>query len=446
MTTRKYFGTDGIRGRVGQFPITPDFMLRLGWAAGMAFRRLGACRILVGKDTRISGYMFESALEAGLSAAGADVMLLGPMPTPAIAYLTRTFHAEAGIVISASHNPHYDNGIKFFSGQGTKLPDEIEMMIEELLDTPMTVVESEKLGKVSRINDAAGRYIEFCKSSVPTSTDFAGLRLVIDCAHGATYKVAPNVFRELGAQVTVLSAQPNGLNINENCGSTHMGALQAAVLAEGADMGIGFDGDGDRVLMVDHTGAIVDGDDLLFIIARDLQECGRLQGGVVGTLMSNLGLELALAELNIPFVRANVGDRYVIAELLERNWQVGGENSGHVVCLQNTTTGDAIIAALQVLLALRRRGESLAQACQALRKCPQVLINVRFAGGVDPVNHPAVTEACARVTAAMGGRGRVLLRKSGTEPLVRVMVEGEDEAQVTGYAEELAKLVTEVCA
>lgn len=446
MTTKKYFGTDGIRGRVGQFPITPDFMLRLGWAAGMAFRRLGACRILVGKDTRISGYMFESALEAGLSAAGADVMLLGPMPTPAIAYLTRTFHAEAGIVISASHNPHYDNGIKFFSGQGTKLPDEIEMMIEELLDTPMTVVESDKLGKVSRINDAAGRYIEFCKSSVPTSTDFAGLKLVIDCAHGATYKVAPNVFRELGAQVTVLSAAPNGLNINDDCGSTHMGALQAAVLAEKADLGIGFDGDGDRVLMVDHTGAIVDGDDLLFIIARDMQERGQLQGGVVGTLMSNLGLELALAELNIPFVRANVGDRYVIAELLERNWQIGGENSGHVVCLQNTTTGDAIIAALQVILALRRRDESLAQSRQALRKCPQVLVNVRFEGGVDPVSHPAVIEACDRVTAAMGGRGRVLLRKSGTEPLVRVMVEGEDEAQVVGYADELAKLVAEVCA
>jgi phosphoglucosamine mutase len=446
MTTKKYFGTDGIRGRVGHYPITPDFMLKLGWAAGMAFRRLGACRILVGKDTRISGYMFESALEAGLSAAGADVMLLGPMPTPAIAYLTRTFHAEAGIVISASHNPHHDNGIKFFSGQGTKLPDDIEMMIEELLDTPMTVVESEKLGKVSRINDAAGRYIEFCKSSVPTSTDFAGLKLVIDCAHGATYKVAPNVFRELGAQVTVLSAQPNGLNINEDCGSTHMGALQAAVLAEQADLGIGFDGDGDRVLMVDHTGTVVDGDELLFVIARDLHERGRLQGGVVGTLMSNLGLELALGELGIPFVRANVGDRHVIAELLERNWQVGGENSGHVVCFQHTTTGDAIIAALQVLLALRRRNESLAQARQALRKCPQVLINVRFEGGVDPVEHPAVKEACERVTAAMSGRGRVLLRKSGTEPLVRVMVEGEDQALVSGYAEELAKLVAEVCA
>ena len=444
--TKKYFGTDGIRGRVGVYPITPDFMLKLGWAAGMAFRSKGACRILVGKDTRISGYMFESALEAGLSAAGADVLLLGPMPTPAIAYLTRTFHAEAGIVISASHNPHDDNGIKFFSGDGTKLPDDVELMIEELLDAPMTVAESDKLGKVSRINDAPGRYIEFCKSSVPSSTNFSGLKIVLDCAHGATYKVAPSVFKELGAQVTVLSAQPDGLNINENCGSTHMGQLQAAVLAEGADLGIAFDGDGDRVLMVDHTGAIVDGDDLLFIIARDLHERGKLQGGVVGTLMSNLGLELALADLGIPFVRANVGDRYVIAGLQERDWQVGGENSGHIVCFQHTTTGDAIIAALQVLLSLRRRDESLAQSRQALRKCPQILLNVRFAGGVNPVEHPAVKEACARVTKAMNGRGRVLLRKSGTEPLVRVMVEGDDENMVRGYAEELAKLVSEVCA
>lgn len=444
--SKKYFGTDGIRGRVGVYPITPDFMLKLGWAAGMAFRKMGACKVLVGKDTRISGYMFESALEAGLTSAGADVMLLGPMPTPAIAYLSRTFQAEAGIVISASHNPHDDNGIKFFSGKGTKLPDELELMIEELLDTPMTVVESSKIGKVSRINDASGRYIEFCKSSVPTGASFAGLKIVIDCAHGATYKVAPSVFRELGAQVVVLSAQPNGLNINDNCGSTHMGQLQAAVLAEHADLGIAFDGDGDRVLMVDHTGAIVDGDDLLFIIARDLHERGKLQGGVVGTLMSNLGLELALAELSIPFIRANVGDRYVIAELLERNWLVGGENSGHIVCFNHTTTGDAIIAALQVLMALKTRNEGLAQARQALRKCPQVLINVRFGGGENPLEHPAVKEASARVTQAMAGRGRVLLRKSGTEPLVRVMVEGEDEAQVRGYAEELAKLVTEVSA
>ncbi len=443
--SRKYFGTDGIRGRVGEFPITPDFMLKLGWAAGTAFRKHGICRVLIGKDTRISGYMFESALEAGLSAAGADVLLLGPMPTPAIAYLTRTFHAEAGIVISASHNPHHDNGIKFFSGKGTKLPDEVELMIEELLDAPMAVVDSAKLGKVSRINDAAGRYIEFCKSSVPTSTDFAGLKIVLDCAHGAAYKVAPSVFRELGAEVVVLSAQPNGLNINDQCGSTHMQALQAAVLAEQADLGIAFDGDADRVLMVDHTGAVVDGDELLFIIARDLQQRGRLQGGVVGTLMSNLGLELALAELQIPFVRAKVGDRYVIADLLARDWQLGGENSGHLVCFQHTTTGDAIIAGLQVLLALRRCEMTLAEARSGLRKCPQVLINVRLSGALDPLEHPAVKAASAEITERMAGRGRVLLRKSGTEPLLRVMVEGDDELQVRACAEQLAAVVTQVC-
>ncbi|WP_236208936.1 phosphoglucosamine mutase [Pseudomonas tohonis] len=446
--SRKYFGTDGIRGHVGQFPITPDFMLKLGWAAGMAFRKQGKCRILVGKDTRISGYMFESALEAGLSAAGADVMLLGPMPTPAIAYLTRTFLADAGIVISASHNPHNDNGIKFFSGQGVKLSDEVELMIEELLDQPMVVVESANLGKVSRINDAAGRYIEFCKSTVPMSTDLAGLKIVVDCAHGATYKVAPSVFRELGGSVSVLAAQPNGLNINDKCGSTHMEALQAEVVAQHADIGIAFDGDGDRVLMVDHTGAVVDGDELLFIIARDLHERGKLQGtGVVGTLMSNLGLELALGELGVPFTRAKVGDRYVIADMQERGWSLGGENSGHILCSHFTTTGDALIAALQVLLALQRRDQSLAEARQGMRKCPQVLLNVRFAGGgVNPVEHPAVKDACARVTEKMAGRGRVLLRKSGTEPLVRVMVEGDDESQVRGYAEELVKVVAEVCA
>ncbi len=445
--SRKYFGTDGIRGRVGTPPITPDFVLKLGWAVGMAFRQQGKCRVLVGKDTRISGYMFESALEAGLSAAGADVMLLGPMPTPGIAYLTRTFHAEAGIVISASHNPHDDNGIKFFSGQGTKLPDEVELIIEELLDAPMTVVESARLGKVSRINDAAGRYIEFCKSSVPSNTDFAGLRVVLDCAHGATYKIAPSVFRELGAEVSVIGVQPNGLNINEKCGSTHIEALQEAVLAEQADIGIAFDGDGDRVMMVDHTGAVVDGDEILFLIARDLLDRGKLHGGVVGTLMSNLGLELALQELSIPFVRAKVGDRYVMSELLARNWQLGGENSGHVVCCQHTTTGDAVIAALQVLMALKTRGQNLAEARMGIRKCPQVLINVRFAGGdVDPLEHPAVKEACAKVTDEMAGRGRVLLRKSGTEPLVRVMVEGDEEGRVRAYAEQLAKVVTEVCA
>ncbi|MDH4560431.1 phosphoglucosamine mutase [Pseudomonas sp. BN411] len=445
--SRKYFGTDGIRGRVGQFPITPDFMLKLGWAAGMAFRKQGKSRILIGKDTRISGYMFESALEAGLLAAGADVMLLGPMPTPAIAYLTRTFLADAGIVISASHNPHHDNGIKFFSGKGTKLSDEVELMIEELLDQPMTVVESEQLGKVTRINDAAGRYIEFCKSTTPISTDFAGLKLVIDCAHGATYKVAPSVFRELGAQVHVLANQPNGLNINDDCGSTHMGRLQAAVAEQNADIGIAFDGDGDRVLMVDHTGTVVDGDELIYLIARDLHGRDKLQGGVVGTLMSNLGMELALKDLGIPFIRAKVGDRYVMSELQANGWTLGGENSGHIVCSHFTTTGDAIVSALQVLLALQRSGQSLAEARQGMRKCPQVLINVRYAGnGVDPVKHPAVQDACARVTEKMAGRGRVLLRKSGTEPLVRVMVEGDDEKLVRGYAEELAKVVTEVCA
>ncbi|WP_349572801.1 phosphoglucosamine mutase [Azotobacter salinestris] len=444
--SKKYFGTDGIRGRVGEYPITPDFMLRLGWAAGKAFRRQGICRVLVGKDTRISGYMFESVLEAGLSAAGADVLLLGPMPTPAIAYLTRTFHAEAGIVISASHNPHYDNGIKFFSGQGTKLPDELELVIEELLDTPMTVVDSAQLGKVSRINDAAGRYIEFCKSSVPTGTSFAGLKMVVDCAHGATYKVAPSVFRELGAEVAVLAAQPNGLNINDRCGSTDIVALQAEVLMQRADLGIAFDGDGDRVLMVDHTGAVVDGDELLFLIARDMHEQGRLQGGVVGTLMSNLGLELALQDIGIPFERAKVGDRYVMAELLARNWQLGGESSGHIVCCHHSTTGDGIIAALQVLMALKHRGQRLAEARQGMRKFPQVLVNVRYAGDKDPVGHPAVQEACERVTEQMAGRGRVLLRKSGTEPLVRVMVEGDDESQVRLHADNLAKIVSDVCA
>ena len=444
--SRKYFGTDGIRGHVGQFPITPDFMLKLGWAAGMAFRKQGKCRILIGKDTRISGYMFESALQAGLSAAGADVLLLGPMPTPAVAYLTRTFHADAGIVISASHNPHHDNGIKFFSRRGTKLPDEVELMIEQLLDTPMTVVDSVQLGKASRINDAAGRYIEFCKSSVPTSTDFTGLKVVLDCAHGATYKVAPSVFRELGADVVVTAAQPDGLNINADVGSTHVGLLQKAVVEHGADLGIAFDGDGDRVMMVDHTGAQVDGDELLYIIASDLQDRGRLEGGVVGTLMSNLGLELALKEREIPFVRAKVGDRYVMAEMLERQWVLGGENSGHIVCAQHVTTGDAIIAALQVLLALRHRNQSLAQVRLALKKCPQVLINVRFAGDKDPISDPQVQTVCDSVTERMAGRGRVLLRKSGTEPLVRVMVEGDDEQQVRGYAEELADVVKQACA
>lgn len=439
---RKYFGTDGIRGRVGEFPITPEFVLRLGWAAGMAFRRHGLCKVLIGKDTRISGYMFESALQAGLIAAGADVMLLGPMPTPAIAYLTRTFHADAGIVISASHNPHDDNGIKFFSGSGTKLPDDVETLIEELLDQPMSVVESAHLGKASRVNDAAGRYIEFCKSSVPTSTSLAGLKIALDCAHGATYKVAPSVFRELGAEVIVTAAQPDGVNINAGVGSTHMSALQAVVVEQGADLGIAFDGDGDRVMMVDHTGHVVDGDGLLYIIATDIQERDRLPEGtgVVGTLMSNLGLELALNARNIPFIRAKVGDRYVMAEMASRGWVLGGENSGHIMCRQHTTTGDAIIAALQVVLALRRRNQRLADARQAWHKYPQVLVNVRLAPGQDPSQHPELQRACDQVVTALGGRGRVLLRKSGTEPLLRVMVEGEEEAVVRHHAEALAEL------
>ena len=443
--SRKYFGTDGIRGRVGDFPITPEFVLKLGWAAGQAFRRHGICKVLIGKDTRISGYMFESALEAGLSAAGAQVLLLGPMPTPAIAYLTRTFQAQAGIVISASHNPYYDNGIKFFSGDGTKLPDEVELAIEELLDAPMTVMESAALGKVSRVVDAPGRYIEFCKSSVSSSITLQGMKLVLDCANGATYKVAPSVFSELGAQVTVIADTPDGLNINRDCGSTHVAALQKAVAEQGADIGIAFDGDGDRVLMVDADGAIVDGDELLYIIARDLKRRDKLQGGVVGTLMSNLGLELALKALGIPFVRAKVGDRYVMAELKANDWLLGGENSGHLVCGNHTTTGDGIIAALQVLQALKRHDESLAQAREGLIMCPQVLINVRLKGDVDPLQSEQVQRAVAAAEVQMAGAGRVLLRKSGTEPLVRVMVEGSDAALVRQHAEQLAQVVENVC-
>ncbi|ONM44208.1 phosphoglucosamine mutase [Halopseudomonas pachastrellae] len=443
---KRYFGTDGIRGRVGDAPITPEFMLKLGWAVGTAFRHHGACRVIIGKDTRISGYMFESALEAGLSAAGAQVQLLGPMPTPAIAYLTRTFMADVGIVISASHNPFYDNGIKFFSGAGSKLPDSLELEIERLVDSPMSVVDSAALGKVTRVEDAAGRYIEFCKSSVPTSTSFKGMKLVLDCAHGATYKVAPSVFRELGADVVVIGASPDGLNINAGHGSTDMAALRAAVLREGADLGIAFDGDGDRVLMVDHAGEEVDGDELLCIIALDMQRRGILNGGVAGTLMSNLGLELALKEQGIPFVRAKVGDRYVMAELRERGWLVGGESSGHIVCLHHTSTGDGIIAALQVLKALQRSEQSLAQARSCMQKCPQKLINVRYAPGqASPTESPAVKQAVAEAEARLAGAGRVLLRLSGTEPLVRVMVEGQDAAKVEQEATALAAVVTQVC-
>ena len=442
---KRYFGTDGIRGHVGTHPITPEFMLKLGWATGMAFKHHGQCSVVIGKDTRISGYMFESALEAGLSAAGAKVRLLGPMPTPAIAYLTRTFQANAGIVISASHNPYFDNGIKFFSAQGTKLPDTLEHEIERLVDTPMQVVGSGELGKVARVEDASGRYIEFCKSSVPTSTSFKGLKIVLDCAHGATYKVAPSVFAELGAEVSVIGATPDGLNINAGVGSTDLAALSKAVVERQADLGIAFDGDGDRVMMVDGQGNPVDGDELLYIMTLDLYERGLLDGGVAGTLMTNLGLELALRERDIPFVRAKVGDRYVMAELQQRGWKLGGESSGHLVCLQHTTTGDGIIAALQVLRALRMSGKTLAQACEGMTKCPQKLINVRYqSNGTSPLEAPALKSAVAAAEARLGDAGRVLLRLSGTEPLIRVMVEGQDAEQVAREAEALAAQVQEM--
>ena len=390
-------------------------------------------------------YMFESALEAGLSAAGAKVRLLGPMPTPAIAYLTRTFQADAGIVISASHNPYFDNGIKFFSAQGTKLPDTLEHEIERLVDTPMQVVGSGELGKVARVEDASGRYIEFCKSSVPTSTNFKGLKIVLDCAHGATYKVAPSVFAELGAEVSVIGATPDGLNINAGVGSTDLAALSKAVVERQADLGIAFDGDGDRVMMVDHQGNPVDGDELLYIMTLDLYERGLLDGGVAGTLMTNLGLELALRERDIPFVRAKVGDRYVMAELQQRGWKLGGESSGHLVCLQHTTTGDGIIAALQVLRALRMSGKTLAQACEGMSKCPQKLINVRYqSNGTSPLEAPALKSAVAAAEARLGDAGRVLLRLSGTEPVIRVMVEGQDAEQVVREAEALAAQVQEM--
>ncbi len=439
--SRKYFGTDGVRGLTGQFPITPEFVMRLGWAAGKVLSGKGTRKVLIGKDTRISGYMLESALEAGLSAAGVQSVLLGPMPTPAVAYLTRAFRAEAGVVISASHNPYYDNGIKFFSEDGTKLPDDVEAEIERMLDEPMTCVDSAQLGKARRIDDAPGRYIEYCKSAFPGELSLEGLKIVLDCANGATYHIAPSVFRELGAEVVVTGATPDGLNINDGVGSTHPEALMGRVLAEKADLGIAFDGDGDRVLMVDHCGQLLDGDEILYIIARDLQSRQRLQGGVVGTLMTNLGMELALRELGIPFLRAKVGDRYVMEMLREQGWRLGGENSGHVICLDHASTGDGIVAALQVLRAMVRSSNSLAQLRAGVTLFPQVLVNVRFAGGEDPLQSEAVKEAVVAAESRLDGRGRVLLRKSGTEPLIRVMVEGEDGVLVQQLADMIADKV-----
>jgi phosphoglucosamine mutase len=439
--SRKYFGTDGIRGRVGDYPITPEFVMKLGWAAGKVLSRTGTKKVLIGKDTRISGYMLESALEAGLSAAGIQAALLGPMPTPAIAYLTRTFRAEAGIVISASHNPYYDNGIKFFSHDGTKLPDEVELAIEAMLDQPMDCVPSELLGKASRINDAAGRYIEFCKSTFPSEMHLDGLTIVLDCAHGATYHIAPAVFEELGARVIRTGVQPNGTNINDQVGSTSPAALVAAVQQHGANLGIAFDGDGDRLAMVDHTGALLDGDQLLYIMARDARRRGTLNGGVVGTLMSNMALELALAELDIPFKRAKVGDRYVMELLKAHGWKLGGENSGHVISLDHNSTGDGIVASLQVLRAMVDEQRSLHELGQELQLYPQVLINVRFLAGTDPLADSEVQQRVASAEQQLAGAGRVLLRKSGTEPLIRVMVEGADEPQVRRLAEYIADAI-----
>ena len=441
MANRKYFGTDGVRGKVGAYPITPDFALKLGWAAGKVLASQGSKMVLIGKDTRISGYMLESALEAGLAAAGLSAAFTGPMPTPAIAYLTRTFRAEAGIVISASHNPYYDNGIKFFSAKGTKLPDEIEEAIEAMLEQPMDCVESAELGKASRINDAAGRYIEFCKGTFPAHLGLEGYKIVVDCANGATYHIAPNVLRELGAEVIEIGTDPNGLNINEKCGATDVTALQAKVVEMKADVGLAYDGDGDRIMMVDHLGNKVDGDQILFIIAREALRSGQLKGGVVGTLMSNMSLEIALKMLGVPFLRANVGDRYVLEKMVENDWTLGGENSGHIIIADKNTTGDGIVASLAVLAAMAQHKLSLNELASAVKLFPQVLINVRFAGGDNPLESDAVKSVAADVEKRLEGKGRILLRKSGTEPLIRVMVECQDAELAQQCAEEIAEVV-----
>lgn len=448
--SKKYFGTDGIRGRVGKTPITPDFMMRLGYAAGRVLTSIesnlakGAHpAVLIGKDTRISGYMLEAALEAGLSAAGVDILLTGPMPTPAVAYLTRALRAQAGIVISASHNPFYDNGIKFFSSLGTKLPDDIEHAIEAELDKPMQVMESAKLGKARRIDDAAGRYVEFCKSTFPNHLDLRGLKIVLDCAHGATYHVAPPVFHELGAEVIAIGNKPDGLNINEQVGSTHPQALRNAVLEHKADLGIAFDGDGDRVMMVDSDGQLLDGDQLLYIITVARHQSGTLQGGVVGTLMTNLALEHKFATLNIPFVRAKVGDRYVLEQLNQHGWQLGGENSGHILTLDKHSSGDGIIAALQVLQAVIESKKTIAQLAADLTLYPQVLINVKNSKKIDLSNHAQIQTSVQAAEKALAGRGRILLRASGTEPIIRVMVEGENQLQVQTLAQNIADIVSQ---
>lgn len=438
---RKFFGTDGIRGKVGAGKMTPELALKLGWAAGRVLSRSGTKKVIIGKDTRISGYLFESAMEAGLSAAGLNVMLMGPMPTPAVAYLTRTFRAEAGVVISASHNPYYDNGIKFFSTDGSKLDDEIELAIEQELDKPLTCVESHLLGKVSRIDDAPGRYIEYCKGNFPADQTLHGLKIVVDCAHGATYHIAPNVFRELGAEVIAIGDKPDGLNINHEVGATSMAKIRKTVISEGADLGIALDGDGDRIMMVNRHGRVIDGDEILYILAFDAKTRGVLKGGVVGTLMSNLGLELALKDLEIPFLRSKVGDRYVMELLKENRWRIGGENSGHILNLDHGTTGDGIVAGILVLAAMRRHNATLDELTENIKMLPQVLVNVRFEGEHNPLESEEVLAAQSEVEAKMGERGRVLLRKSGTEPLIRVMVEGDVEAEVLEHANYIADKV-----
>ncbi len=448
---RKYFGTDGIRGQVGQAPITPDFVMRLGYAAGavLAAQAQGQGTgerpaVLIGKDTRISGYMLESAMEAGFAAAGVDVLLVGPMPTPAVAHLTRALRLQAGVVISASHNPFEDNGIKFFSGDGLKLPDEVELAIETQLDQPWQCKPSVQLGKARRMSDAAGRYIEFCKSTFPFEQNLRGMKIVVDCAHGATYHIAPHVLHELGADVVSIGTAPNGLNINLECGSTHPDGLQAAVLQHRADVGIAFDGDGDRLVMVDEHGRLYDGDQLLYVIAKYRQATGQMRGGVVGTLMTNLALEHALERMDIPFLRARVGDRYVLELLNQQGWLLGGENSGHLLSLDRHTTGDGIVSALQVLSALKSSGSSLAEYSADLTLYPQVLINVRVAGHA--LQAEAVRRALQQAEQDLAGAGRILLRASGTEPVVRVMVEGQDPQRVQQWAERLAEVIRQAAA
>jgi phosphoglucosamine mutase len=440
--TKNYFGTDGIRGKVGEGLMTADQVLKLGWAVGRVLASNGKKLVVIGKDTRISGYMFESALEAGLSAAGVDVRLLGPMPTPGIAYLTRTLHASAGIVISASHNPFYDNGLKFFSPEGEKLPDEIEKRIEVMFEASMETVDSAELGKAERVEDAQGRYIEACKASIPMGTSFTGMKIVVDCANGATYEVAPHVFTELGAAVIKEGVKPDGININKECGSTAPEVLRQRVLEEGADLGIALDGDGDRLIMVDDKGEIVDGDELVYIIARSRKEKGENMEGVVGTLMSNMGLELAIEEMGLEFERSSVGDRYVLECLRKRGWVLGGESSGHIICLDRTTTGDGIVSALQVLAYLAESGKSLHEAKSGMKKMPQHMINVPLSGNTNPLQSEQVKATVKQAEQKLNGHGRVLLRPSGTEPLIRVMVEGDNETMVHQLTQDIADSVS----